>query len=199
MRRSRKRIALAVVIVAASAFLFLDFRVSRSALRTGQQLTAVQCGEGMPATMRDQKHLTITVTGNGMLSGALRRRVIRDLRESGTLATVEEFADLVPDTKKPYLAVRLRDRSGFWTPFYARTRMVVEANFASNGDVEQLTGDRGVDCGDTNRSSLFTKATYTFEDGSWGLMSLSGYRSFLADSAAKAICEATLKAYEGKK
>lgn len=82
------------------------------------------------------------------------------------------------------LVVTLKQRCGFWPPVYAHTSLQFEAAYASNGDVSFRESEPTQFHSAGDQAVGQYEGHYQLTDRSWGVMSLPGYRDYLARQVA---------------
>jgi hypothetical protein len=126
----------------------------------------------------------LVVEGEDTLARALRAEITRRAKSEKTLGQVNFTFVTDEAAQSPLLVVRLKQHSGFWTPVYARTTLQVEAAYASNGDVSFRENEPTQFHSAGDQPVRQYEGHYQLTDSSWGIMSLPGYRDYLAHQVA---------------
>jgi len=89
----------------------------------------------------------------------------------------------------PVLYVEIIPLKHIWTPVYAQAEYKVEVSYASNGDTSFRKDEVVRFTSDTNPITRQLKSSFTIQDTSFGIMSVTGYQDYLAEKMAAAIHE----------
>lgn len=186
----------AALVVLIAAFLLLNFRIAASNTQGEWNTFSTSSGEKMPDAMQRKEKITLVVTGDGPLAGALRSAIAAKLSEAG-LGEVE-LGD-APETAyaNPVLVVDAGKPGVFWTPFFGSTHLTVRAGYASNGDTTFLS-DQPVVYDSKNGPAIHLSADFTVDDRSWGMLSRPGYYQLLAEWLAQNLVDEMKKIYTPK-
>ena len=120
--------------------------------------------------------------------------LMKELRQAG-LGDIELVSELEPTYPNPVLVVEPGAPELFWTPFYATSRLSIQAGYASAGDTSFM-GDRPATIDNRNGPALSMHGDYKVTDSSWGLISRPGYHQILADYMAREIIAALKDVYQ---
>jgi hypothetical protein len=126
----------------------------------------------------------LVVEGDDTLARALRAEITRQAKSETALGQINLGSAQDVAAQSPLLVVRLKQHSGFWTPVYARTTLQVEAAYASNGDVSFRENEPTQFHSAGDQPVRQYEGHYQLTDSSWGVMSLPGYRDYLAHQVA---------------
>ncbi len=172
------------VVGLGALFFLISFRIisSRSALNSGVA-TSHPSHEASPAAF-SQRAPQLVVEGDDPLSCALRKEITRMTKIGITPGQVNLTSAQDVVAQSPLLVVNLRRQSGFWTPVYSRTDLEVEAAYASNGDVSFRESEPTKFHSSEGQAVMQYEGHYQLTDISWGVMSLPGYRDYLAHQIA---------------
>lgn len=165
-------------------FFLISFRIisSRSALNSGVA-TSHPSQEAGPVAYA-QLATQLVVEGDDPIARALRKEITR-MKKSGITpgqVNLTSAQDVV--AQSPLLVVSLSQQSGYWTPVYSQIDLQVEAAYASNGDVSFRESEPTKFHPSEGQAVMQYEGHYQLTDISWGVMSLPGYRDYLAHQIA---------------
>ncbi len=165
-------------------FFLVSFRIISSQSAVNSEVGASrQNTEASPVALT-QLATQLVVEGDDPLARAIRSEIMRLGKNNKTPSQVN-FASASGDTaQSPLLVVTLKQQSGFWTPVYAHTALEVEAAYASNGNVSFRESEPTQFHSAGDQPVLQYEGHYHLTDSSWGVMSLPGYRDYLAHQIA---------------
>ncbi len=165
-------------------FFLISFRIisSRSALNS-EVATSHPSQKAGPVAF-SQPAPQLVVEGDDTLARALRNEITRMKKTGITLGQVNLISAQDVVAQSPLLVVSLRQQSGFWTPVYSRADLQVEAAYASNGDVSFRESEPTKFHLTEGQVVIRYEGHYQLTDISWGVMSLPGYREYLAHQIA---------------
>ena len=181
---------LGAMAILGAALLFLNFHAAVSNTQSERNISSVGLGEGLPQAMRCRERISLALVGEGQLVGALQEALVAQMHNAG-IGDTDLVRGLEPASETPVLVVKVEEPDLLWTPFYAASRLSVQASYSSNGD-NTLMGDTPVTVDNSNGPVLTMHAEYQVDDRSWGLISRPGYHQTLAAHVAHDIV-ATLK------
>jgi hypothetical protein len=176
--------AVAVVAVLYCAFWLLNFRAMSS--DTAYDATVASSN---PAAESGQAVIANTPTnlyveGDSELAAALRARLANNLGGVPGLAPINLVSEPTEQRGTALVYVTLKEQRVRWTPFYARTELVVQVAYSSNGDVAFRQQDPPHFQQTPGNVALQVLGTYAMADVSKGAMSRPGYQGYLAAQMA---------------
>ena len=183
----RLLVATLLLLVLAAAFWRLDFRAARSDSHAQSQVTTIGGGRGgEPA--RPQDGLAIYVVGNGDLAKATAEGLARTLETSPGFGRIDVLGVMPQATGRPALVVEVEELDATWTPIYARARLVVTADYASDGDLSwrhQPTISAGA-----SGPQVLLNGRVELSDVTWGITSRRAYDKALGGQVAAEVGKA---------
>ncbi len=193
MKNRRLWVLLGGIVVLSAAFLLLNFHLAASATQAEKSLTTTSMGDRLPDAMQRQDKISIALSGEGPLIGALRTALAAEMHEAG-MGDFELVQGLETAYPNPVLAVNVGKPGLIWTPFFATSQFSLQAGYASNGDTTFM-GKMPVTVDNIDGPTLHMFAEYKVSDRSWGLISRLGYHQILADYLARQIVAAVKDLY----
>ncbi|MHB0877670.1 MAG: hypothetical protein ACYC5O_16655 [Anaerolineae bacterium] len=176
---------LALALAATAAFWWLDFRAISSRTQVQQGAASVRFGQGDPA--RPRHALTIYADG-GHLAASIAQATARYLEAQAGFADVEVGSDLPAGSGRPVVTLAIEDSSVLWTPLYARTRLKVAVDYASDGDLSWR--GQGVMATTNAHPGVWVDGSIDLTDTTWGIASHRGYEQYLCASLAAQLAKA---------
>ncbi|MBN1484634.1 MAG: hypothetical protein JXA37_07920 [Chloroflexia bacterium] len=164
------------------AFWWLDFRLARSTTRSELHLSAYRSGDALPAEMVAGSPLDYAVVDSGPLARTLRGELLDELEVDPAFSRVSSVPP-VDYSPHPFAWIEAELLQEIWTPFYAAARVSVTLAYASNGDLA-WRDDPVVRFESSEGPIVRIRATFVFENSAWGLLSVDGYRTLLAEQMA---------------
>lgn len=196
MKNQKTWIILAGLAVLVAAFLLFNFHAAFSNTQAEKTAVTASSGESLPEVMQQREKITLHVTGEGPLVGAVEDAVAAKIRKAG-LGEVELVQTLAADYPNPVLVIDVGRPGVLWTPVFSSSGFPVEAWFASNGDTTVIDAE-SVGFDNTDGPGMITHVEYKLSDRSWGILSRPGYYQVLADWLANSIVEALNTLYQPK-
>ncbi len=183
-----KKIILGWIILGVAGlgilFFLVSFRIISSQSAVNSEVSAYhQNTEAKPVAF-SQLATQLVVEGDGPLVQTIRAEIMRLVENEKNLVQVNLAFPTDEAGQFPLLVVTLNQQSGFWTPVYARTTLQVEAVYASNGDLSFRESEPTQFHSAGDQPVRQYEAHYQLTDRSWGVMSLPGYRDYLAHQIA---------------
>jgi hypothetical protein len=182
---ARASLALVLLLAVAAAFWWLDFRALRGHAVVESGSSAIRFGQGEPARARDG--LRIYAEG-GRLADGIAAATADYLRAQAGFRDVEIVRDLPAADGRPAIAIAVEQRSGLWTPLYARTNLRVAADYASDGDLSWR--DLTTMATTNDHPGVWVDGSLSLSDTAWGLASYRGYERYLSLSIAAQLATA---------
>jgi hypothetical protein len=172
-------------VAGLGVLLFLiSFRIIRSQSTVNSGVVASRQNPQTSPVAFSQLATQLVVEGDDPLAHALRAELMR-LANSDKTPGQFTFASTQDEAaQSPLLVVTLKQQSGYWTPIYARTDLQVEAAYASNGDVSFRESEPTQFHSSGDQAVRQYEGHYQLTNASWGVMSLPGYRDYLAYQVA---------------
>ncbi|MCC6697769.1 MAG: hypothetical protein IT365_19235 [Candidatus Hydrogenedentes bacterium] len=191
MKRYKWLIAIGVLAVFGLLMLTVNVRLARSATNTSTQFTSAGSPNPNATRVSDLDRVFLHVEDRVGLASALASELRNQLRESGKFTVVLLNNEPGPEDL-PLLRVGIRDKRGFWSPFYARTRVKVLARYSSVStelplDSGESVTVRGSD--EQGRLPIQIRAEIEVDDSTAGLVTLTAYRRMLAKNASDALVD----------
>ena len=191
MKRYKWLIAIGVLAIVGLLLLSVNVRLARSATNTSTQFSGASSPNPNATRVSDLDRVFLHVEDRVGLASVLASELRNQLSESGKFTVVLLNNEPGPEDL-PLLRVGIRDKRGFWSPFYARTRVKVLARYSSVStelplDSHESVSVRGSD--EQGRLPIQFRAEIEVDDSTAGLVTLSAYRSVLAGSAADALVD----------
>ena len=183
-------VLLGSIALLGAAFWFLNFRIAASNTQSEKNITTTSLGEGLPDAMQHREKINAVLLGEGPLIAALQKALAVEMKDAG-IADLELVQGIESRYQRPVLIVEVGKPGLFWTPFFATSRITIQAGYSSIGDTTFM-GETPVIIDNQNGSALIMYGEYKVSDRSWGLISRPGYHQTLADYMAKQIVS-TLK------
>jgi len=183
-----KKIVLGWIILGMAGlgvlFFLVSFRIISSQSAVNSEVGAYhQNTEASPVAF-SQLATQLVVEGDDPLIRAIRVEITRLAKSEKTLGQVNLALATDEAAQSPLLVVTLKQQSGFWTPVYSRTTLQIEAAYASNGDVSFRENEPTQFHSAGDQPVRQYEGHYHLTDSSWGVMSLPGYRDYLAHQVA---------------
>lgn len=180
----RALIALLVLMLLAGAFLLVDFRVARSNTRAN---TSFASGTNNAGTPLQPMPVYVWIEEKDSLSTGLRDALVEQLQASGRFnPQVLPAAPKPQPTDVPLLRVWIERPGLSWTPFYAQADMLVRFGFSTYTTDISFEDDAPITT-PASPWALYGEGQANLVDQSFGLISLRGYWSHLAQQAAEKI------------
>ncbi len=191
-----KKLLMVILILAAlvglTALPFINFRIIQSRLAQDSAVGASHAGveaAPSPASMD-----TALYVGKGSsFDRALEKALLHELQGQAIFGQVTLLSEPPTSSRSPLLVVEVARRDTFWTPVYATAELEVKAAYAMDGNISFHGTDPITFTRDENSFGVALDGSYTCADVSKGLMTSSGYQSYLAEAVAKTIVESLLK------
>ncbi len=178
----RALLALLIFIVAAVAFLVLDFRAAKSTTNAESVFTSAKNGTAPGAAVP----VYLWIEEKDSLSTGLRDELLSALRATGRF-DVQVLPTAKPASgDAPLLRVWVERPGLSWTPFYAQADMLVRYGFSTYTTEIDFEEDAPVQL-PAGEYAFYGEGRLTLKDRSFGLISLRGYWQYLAAQAAEKI------------
>ena len=166
---------------------WVSFRTISSQSTVNSEVAASRGNAEVPLDPASLSTPSLVVEGDGSLEKAVRSEFARLSRDQSGPVQVKLLDTLADAANSPIVVVTVKQQSGFWTPFYSRSNLEVEVAYASDGDLS-FRGSEPVQFRTTeDQPSIRYAGHYSAADVSWGIMSLPGYRDFLAHQIASIV------------
>jgi hypothetical protein len=185
------------LLVLLAAFLLLDFRLLKGQSSVISTIAASH-SDGFSAS----RDLSPSVTGlyvedNGAVAHLVAAHVKALLQNQPAISRVTPINVPADQMDIPVMYVELVPVTYTWTPVYATAEYQLTISYASNGDTsfrkDEVTHFRSR--GD--KPYLQFKATTTLKDTSFGIISLPGYRHYLADKLLEQVDQSLQSQFNG--
>jgi len=188
---SRKFWIAVVIIIAAFAALFLlaNFRIMSSQTADNSQAASARTEEWSGGENLSPSTTGLVVSGTTRLDLFLQAALVRAWSSQPDLGQVEALQVPPELNGLPFLQVEIKQQQVFWSPFYARSEIQVDAAYAFSGDVSFGEDEIAHFSSAAGRPDFALMGHYTVVDTSWGLISRAGYLDYLAGHTAGKILE----------
>ena len=165
-------------------FFLVSFRSISSQSAVNSEVGASrQNTEASPVDFTQQT-TQLVVEEDDLLARAVRAEITRLAKNDNSLVHVNFASTPGEAAQSPLLVVTLKEHGSIWTPVYARTSLEFEAAYASSGDVSFRESEPTQFQSTGNQPVRQYEGHYHLTDRSWGVMSLPGYRDYLAHQVA---------------
>ncbi|MFP3909908.1 MAG: hypothetical protein ACOC5L_00020 [Halobacteriota archaeon] len=179
-----------VLIIAITSFVFLNFGLYKSETVTNQQMESF-------STMEPEVDLSQTiylhVVRGDPIGNALEKELKEELQRGGE---VKSFINLEGNFDGPAVAAKVLRTDIFYTPFYSHADVDVLFFFSSTGNTTYFPKFVRAEFGGENVPVIFhsqegpqliVKSKIKVKDTTYGVFSLKGYHSHLAEEITKQI------------
>lgn len=191
MRRKKVMILVFVLIliVVISSFIFFDFGLYQSETVANQQMETFSANE--PEI--DLQILYLHVVRGDPTSNALEKELKKNLQKS---REVQSFINLKEDFDGPVVAAKVLHTDIFYTPFYSQADVNVLFFFSSSGNTTYFQKFVKAEFGGENVPVIFhsqqgpqliVKSKIKVTDTTYGVFSMKGYHSHLAEEITNRI------------
>ena len=165
-------------------FFLVSFRIISSQLAVNSEVGASRQNTEASPVEFTQLTTQLVVEGDDPLARAIQVEITRLAKNDNSIFHVNFASTPGEVAQSPLLVVTLKEHGSTWTPVYARTALEVEVAYASNGDVSFRESEPTQFHSTGNQPVRRYEGHYHLADRSWGVMSLPGYRDYLAHQAA---------------
>jgi hypothetical protein len=173
-----------LVILLAAAFLLVSFRLISSRTATNSTVAASRGGDTGPSWNFSPETTGLYVGAEERMAQALRERVKRLLQSQEHMGKFTSLNAPADQMDIPQLYVQVKPVTHVWTPVYAHSEYELVIAYASNGDIPFRDDATPHFVYMDDQPVLQFQGKISLTDNSWGLMSLPGYRDYLADQLA---------------
>lgn len=179
-----------VLIILVPAFIFLDFGLYQSETITNQQKESFSTNE--PQIDLSQT-LYLHVVRGDPLSDELEKELKKELQQGGE---VRSFINLKEEFDGPFVAAKVLRTDIFYTPLYSQADVDVLFFFSSTGNTTYFQKFVRAEFGGENvpvifrsqeGAQLIVKSNIKVTDITYGVFSMKGYRSHLAEEITREI------------
>jgi hypothetical protein len=179
-------VIIVVVFVFIVIFLLLDFHLLSGQANSSSQVSTYSFGlEDGP--LPTNQTLVVYVNGSSGLENKLSKRLPDALRGNVLGNTIEVREGEPLPSEGSVLVIDLARFDQLWTPFLGQADIEYKVAYASDGEVDWID-EQSVDL--TNASpTIRTRGDYQMSARPYGLMSLMGFRTYLADRMAEQIAQ----------
>lgn len=174
----------AAIAVLAAAFLLLSFRLISSHTATNSTVAASRGGDTGTGWNFSPATTGLYVDAEERMAQALQERVKRQLQNWQYVGEVSMLNAPADQMDIPQLYVKVSPVKQVWTPVYARSEYELVIAYGSKGDISFRDDAAPHFVSIAGQPSLQFQGKITLTDTSWGLISLPGYRDYLADKLA---------------
>jgi hypothetical protein len=183
--RNSPIILIVLMVIIIAAFLLLDFRLIQGKANASSQVSTYAFSIDKGTQLSIHQPLDVYVIGNTEIGHTLAEALSETLTGIPGVSTIE-FHDGTPElSEDSVLVVDVQQSDMTWTPFYSQTDVKMQVAYASDGEVEWID-EQTVEL--TNGKPVVrVRGDYEMDASARGLMSLPGYRSYLAESLAEQI------------
>ena len=180
-----------------AAFLLLDFRLLKGQT---SQISAVAASQS--DDFRASRDLSPAVTGlyvegNGDEAHLLAAYVKSLLQNQPAIGRVTDINTPSDQMDIPVVYIELVPVKYIWTPVYATAEYQLIISYASNGDISFRKNPVTHFHSSGDQPYLQFKATTTLKDTSFGIISLPGYRHYLADKLLEQVDQSLQSQFNG--
>lgn len=183
-------ISLLAILLLAVIFLTIDFKAAFSTTTDDKQVTTISFGKGYTGS----PPLAIFVQAPDNLAGPLRRALFNRVGTLAPFSTIAITETPASDPGSAALVVVVDRRTYIWTPVYATTNLSVRFAFASDGRVDwNQLGE--IDTVMQASPDVRMSGDLEIRDRSFGLISLPGYRSYIAGQISDKVVESIKTAF----
>lgn len=190
--RTKLLLVLAVLLVLfAAAFLTLDFRFMQAQMAVDHSAATYSFSIDEETPLPLEQDLDLYVQAPLDLADELAEALATELKTNPYVRDINVQAEPIAAAADSVLVVEIDDPSVlFWSPFYTRSVMTVNAAYASDGEVAWIDEDV-VRLRSEGEGMPVARigAEYTFDGRAYGLISGPGYATYLADEVAQQINE----------
>jgi hypothetical protein len=196
MRRSTLFVIL--LILAAAAFLLLDFQAVRGQFNTENQVATFSASINPEQPLPQDRPLDLYVIGPEALAAELSRELAGQLGANPYIGEVNLRQAPPQKASASPLVVEIPQPGVFWTPVFGRTTMAVDIAYASDGEVDWIDAD--VVEFSSGEPVARVRGEFQFRDTAFGLLSRPGYYSYLSENIAAQVSSSleTSLARQGK-
>lgn len=195
MRRDRiALIALLLSVALVAAFLWLDFRATKSETRDESRVSTFSSGTGEGARLQMGQRLALQVVGADEIARSLHLDLMRQLPNSPYIGQVLPLAHGAERAVgSAALVVEWRGRDLLWTPLYGRARVGVTVSYSSDGDLS-WRHQFPVHMGNLNGPMVRVRGEIDVVDTTWGLASRRAYQRHVVEQVAATVSKGLDKA-----
>jgi hypothetical protein len=177
-------VLIVLVIVFVEIFLLLDFHLLSGNANSSSQVSTYDLGMEEVNQFPMNPNLDLYVLGNSRLESRLAK-ALPDALRGNIIANTIEISDGTPQaSENSVLVIEVTKPSMLWTPFYGQADIEFTVAYASDGEVDWID-EQSVDLIESPVFRL--RGDYQMSANVYGLMSLPGFRSYLADKLAEQI------------
>ncbi|MCC6490824.1 MAG: hypothetical protein IT364_25275 [Candidatus Hydrogenedentes bacterium] len=189
MKRYKWLIAIGVLAAFGLLMLSVNARIARSATNTNSQFSRGDSVNADSTKSVDLNRVFLHVENRVGLGSALAWELKDQLKETGKFTVVLLNNEPGPEDF-PLLRVGITEKEGFWTPFYAKTRVKVLARYSSR--TSEISLDTNMPFSfdgskDEGKLPIEVRGEVEVDDSTTGLVTLTAYRGMLAKHVAEAI------------
>lgn len=183
-----KRLKITFLLLAAAvlAFVFMDFHLAKSMTNTDSNSS--RANTQIPADYQPWgTALYIVPAQNDPLTRTMAEAIYQKAQDSEFFSPIL-MESMPQDGSYPILLVGVTGNRYFWTPFFAKSSLTIRYAFSNFETLTSLDGEKSVTLrNDGELPAIHGDGEVVQRDQSYGLISLSGYRSLVCDLAARTI------------
>lgn len=184
-----------LVGVCAASLLVMNFQIKQSQSNVDKQVATYtsqpENSSGLPTQMR----LALYVQGSDPVADTLRETLKERLDQAPAFQQVELLNEPPEISGQPVLVVEFDQRNITWTPVKSVSQVVLQAAFASDGDVS-WRHEKPVIMRNNGESVVRVEGEFNLRDDTLGLVSRPAYQKYLGEQLAISISEALQDALE---
>lgn len=186
MKRNTLLLLVLIVLLAAVAFLLLDFRLSQQTMAVNSQAARYTSGVDAGPPLPAGESLDMYVIAPPWLAARLEDRLAEALDGNPYIGQITVRDEPLQEATGAVLVVSVEEPAvAFWTPFYTQTEAKAEFAYALNGEVDWIDVTPVVmESGDPPQADVRVQATLDLDASGYGLISRPGYYSYLAGEMA---------------
>ncbi len=184
----RLKIAFLILVAAILAFVFMNFHLAKSLTNT--DTNSSRANTQIPADYQPWgTTLYIVPVQNDPLTRTMAEAIYQKARDSQYFSPIL-MESLPQDGPYPILLVGVTGNRYFWTPFFAKSTLTIQYAFSNFETLTSLDGPKEVTLrNDGKQPAIHGDGEVVQRDQSFGLISLSGYRTLVCDLAAGRIIQ----------
>jgi hypothetical protein len=178
-------ILIILVLIVIVAFLVLDFRLLQGQADKSSQVSTYEIGVDKGSRLPMSQVLDVYVIGSSQLEDELAEALSNNLAGNLTASTIEVHEGAPVSSEESVLVVDLAQPDLLWTPFYSTAAIEMQVAYASDGKVDWIDVEPVIFNDPT--PSVYVRGDYQMSDSAYGVMSMPGYKTYLAESLADQI------------
>ncbi|MDT8307801.1 MAG: hypothetical protein RRC07_17835 [Anaerolineae bacterium] len=181
-RDTKLLLLIAAILVLASAFLLVDFRLLQSNMAVNSQTERYTLSVDEANALPMEQALDLYVQASAPLEEALTA----ELSSNPYIGTVTVREEPLQAAANTVLVVRVEEPATLlWTPVYVGTDATAQVVYASDGEVDWIEETPVVlETSDPPQPTVRVRGTMDLDGNGYGLLSRPGYYSYLAGELA---------------